>query len=211
MENSLIRLIQKSKRLGIMGGTFDPIHYGHMVAAEMARTAFNLDYVLFIPTGTPPHKVDHQVTEACYRYKMVDLSIRDNAFFKLSSLEIDRDGPSYTIDTLKILQNKFPKQEIFFITGTDALKELVSWREPENIIRFAKVIGASRPGYDASEFLEKIFKEYPVTKERISELEVPALAISSTDIRRRVRTGKSIRYLLPEEVRLYIEKNNLYR
>lgn len=211
MEVSIHESIAGGHRLGIMGGTFDPIHYGHLVAAETARTEFGLDNVLFIPTGMPPHKVNRPITDSNLRYRMVEMSIKNNSYFKVSRMEIDREGPTYTIDTLRILHSLFPDQELYFITGTDALKELLTWRESEEIIKLAKIIGASRPGYDASEFLAKIYKKYPATRNSIAQLEVPALAISSTDIRSRVRKGKSIRYLLPEEVRLLIEKNNLYK
>jgi len=211
MEASVRESIVGGRRLGIMGGTFDPIHYGHMVAAETARIELGLDIVLFIPTGMPPHKVDNPVTDANLRFEMVEMSIRSNKNFKVSRMEIERDGPTYTIDTLRILHNLFPDQELYFITGTDALKELLTWREPEEIIRLARIVGASRPGYDSRDLLAKIYRQYPFTKDRIYQLEVPALAISSTDIRSRVQNQKSIRYLLPEEVRLFIKTNKLYQ
>lgn len=211
MEARVLEAIVGGKRLGIMGGTFDPIHYGHLVAAETARIELRLDNVLFIPTGIPPHKVFRKVTEANLRHEMVEMSIRSNNSFKVSELEIVREGPTYTIDTLKILHDLFPEQELYFITGTDALRELITWREPQEIIKLARIVGASRPGYDSDGLLAKIYRKYPFTKDRISQLEVPALAISSTDIRARVRNDKSIRYLLPEEVRLFIKNNNLYQ
>lgn len=211
MEATVRESIAGGNRLGIMGGTFDPIHYGHMVAAETARIEYQLDNVLFIPTGNPPHKVDRQITDATLRLKMVELSIKSNENFLVSRIEIDREGPSYTYDTLKDLQKNFPDQELFFITGTDALKEMLTWREPQEILRLAKIIGASRPGYDAQDHLPVIFQKVPFAQDRIFELEIPALSISSTDIRSRVQHHKSIRYLLPEEVRLYIKTNNLYQ
>ncbi|RNC29927.1 MAG: putative nicotinate-nucleotide adenylyltransferase [Candidatus Dichloromethanomonas elyunquensis] len=198
-------------RLGIMGGTFDPIHYGHLVAAETARIELELDNVLFIPAGNPPHKIDRIITDANLRFEMVEMSIRSNNNFKVSRMEIERTGPTYTIDTLRILKKTFSDQELYFITGTDALKEMLTWREPEEIIKLSKIVGVSRPGYDSRNVLSKIFKKYPFTKERIYQLEVPALAISSTDIRSRVFNQKSIRYLLPEEVRLFIKTNHLYQ
>lgn len=211
MEPSVFEAIVGGKRLGIMGGTFDPIHYGHLVAAESARIELDLDKVLFIPTGIPPHKIERQVTDANLRFEMVEMSIRNNQNFKVSRLEIEREGPTYTIDTLRILQELFPEQELYFITGTDALRELLTWKKPEEIIKLARIVGASRPGYDSHDLLTKINRKYPFTKDRISQLEVPALAISSTDIRARVQNHKSIRYLLPDEVRLFIKKNNLYQ
>lgn len=211
MEANICESIADGSRLGIMGGTFDPIHYGHLVAAESARIEHRLDHVLFIPSGIPPHKQDRDITDANHRFEMVEMSIRSNKYFKVSGMEIQREGPTYTIDTLRILHNLFPAQELYFITGTDALKELFTWKQAEEIIRLARIIGASRPGYDSQGLLEAIFHKYPFAKDRISQLEVPALAISSTDIRARVLNQKSIRYLLPDEVRLFIKINKLYQ
>lgn len=211
MEASVLKSITQGKRLGIMGGTFDPIHYGHMVAAETARIELGLEAVLFIPTGIPPHKIDHQVTDARLRLEMVEMSIRSNTHFKVSAMEIEREGPTYTIDTLRTLHQLLPEKELFFITGADALRDLFTWHEPEEIVKLAKIIGASRPGYNSQELSAGIYQQYPFTRDRISLLEVPALAISSTDIRARVRNHKSIRYLLPDEVRLFIKTNQIYQ
>lgn len=194
-----------------MGGTFDPIHYGHLVAAEMARTEFFLDKVLFIPTGNPPHKDEYKVSPGELRYEMVKRSISDNSFFEISRLEIEREGPSYTVATLRLLHEAWPDHELYFITGTDALREIFFWREAMEILKLANFIGASRPGFETSDFLQKAQTEYPEIRGRIHLLEVPALAISSTDIRLRVSTGRSIRYLLPEAVRLFIEENGIYK
>ncbi len=211
MEIDIRKALSGGRRLGIMGGTFDPIHYGHMVAAETARDELGLDHVLFIPSGSPPHKVERQITDSALRYEMVRMSIQSNAHFMVSAMEIEREGPTYTIDTLRILQELFPEQELFFITGTDALKELLTWREPEEVIRMAKIVGVSRPGYDSQGLMENILAKYPFSERRISLLEIPALAISSTDIRDRVSGKKSIRYLLPDEVLLFIEQNHIYK
>lgn len=197
-------------RLGVMGGTFDPIHYGHLVAAEMARYEFKLDKVLFIPSGTPPHKNRTDISAADLRYEMVERAIRDNSVFDISTLEIERKGPSYTVETLRVLRRAWPEHELYFITGTDALREIFSWREYEEILTLIQFIGAARPGFDAGEFLLKVQQEHPEIQGRIHHLEVPALAISSTDIRSRVRKGQPIRYLLPESVRMFIEQNGLY-
>jgi nicotinate-nucleotide adenylyltransferase len=197
-------------RLGIMGGTFDPIHYGHLVAAEMARGEFNLSKVIFIPSGTPPHKITRNVSAAEMRYEMVETAIRDNPAFDISALEIEREGLSYTVETLRILRRAWPDYELYFITGTDALIEIFSWREAEEILKMIQFIGAARPGFDARDFLRKVQLENPKTKDRIHYLEVPALAISSTDIRSRVRRGEPVRYLLPETARLFIEEHGLY-
>ncbi|MDR3600022.1 MAG: nicotinate-nucleotide adenylyltransferase [Desulfosporosinus sp.] len=201
---------QQKPRLGIMGGTFDPIHYGHLVAAEMARGEFELSKVLFIPSGTPPHKIRKDLTAANLRYEMVELAIKDNPAFDLSALEIERKGLSYTVETLRVLRRTWPEYELYFITGTDALLEIFSWRDAEEILTMIQFIGAARPGFDASDFLLKVQEEHAEIQGKIHYLEVPALAISSTDIRSRVRCGKPIRYLLPEPVRLFIQQNGFY-
>ncbi|UWG96889.1 nicotinate-nucleotide adenylyltransferase [Dehalobacter sp. DCM] len=211
MEDRVHAAISDGSRLGIMGGTFDPIHYGHLVAAETARTEFRLDNVLFIPTGIPPHKVSRHIADAELRYTMVELAIKDNANFKVSRIEIKRQGPSYTSVTLRELHHIFPEQELFFITGADALKDILTWRDADEIIRTTNIIGATRPGYDASGFLEELYVRFPFAQSKIFQMEIPALAISSTDIHFRLENNKSIRYLLPEEVRSFIMNNNIYR
>ncbi|TGE39804.1 nicotinate-nucleotide adenylyltransferase [Desulfosporosinus fructosivorans] len=204
---------QKGKvdRLGIMGGTFDPIHFGHLVAAEMARSMFNLSKVLFIPSGTPPHKDRSDITDAGFRFEMIERAIQDNPAFGISALELERKGLSYTVDTLRALRGIYPEHELYFITGSDVLREIFSWREVEEILKMTEFIGAARPGFDASDFLLQIQHKHPETQGRIHYLEVPALAISSTDIRSRVKQGYPIRYLLPEPVRLFIQQHGLYR
>lgn len=197
-------------RLGIMGGTFDPIHYGHLVAAEMARSEFNLSKVLFIPSGKPPHKDRRDISAADLRFEMIERAIQDNPAFDISALELERKGPSYTVDTLRVLRRTWPEHELYFITGTDALREIFSWREAEEILMMTEFIGAARPGFDASDFLLQVQQEHPETQGRIHYLEVPALAISSTDIRARVKRGQPIRYLLPEPVRHFIQQYGLY-
>ncbi|MGC7870079.1 nicotinate-nucleotide adenylyltransferase [Desulfosporosinus sp. SYSU MS00001] len=199
------------ERIGIMGGTFDPIHYGHLVAAEMARSEFNLSKVLFIPTGIPPHKDRHDISAGKSRLEMVERAIKDNPAFECSAMEIERQGPSYTVETLRHLSKIWPEHELYFITGTDALREIFSWREAEEILTMIQFIGAARPGFDAKDFLQSVRRDHPEIVDKIHYLEVPALAISSTDIRMRVKQQKPIRYLLPEGVRLFIEQKNLYR
>ncbi|SHN85861.1 nicotinate-nucleotide adenylyltransferase [Desulfitobacterium chlororespirans] len=199
------------KRIGIMGGTFDPLHYGHLVAAEMARHEFALEKVIFIPTGNPPHKVGRRVTSPGDRYEMVKRAVRDNRFFEVSDLEILREGYSYTVDTLKDMHELYPQHELYFITGADAFREIFTWREVQSVLSLSHFIGASRPGFDPHEFLEELKRDYPEFLPHMHLFDVPALAISSTDIRSRVKEGKPIRYLLPESVRLYIEEADLYR
>ena len=197
-------------RLGIMGGTFDPIHYGHLVAAEMARCKFNLSKVLFIPSGTPPHKDRSDISAAGLRFEMIERAIQDNPAFDISALELERKGPSYTVDSLRVLRRTWPEHELYFITGTDALREIFSWREAEEVLMMTEFIGVARAGFDASDFLLQVQQEHPETQGRIHYLEVPALAISSTDIRARVKRGQPIRYLLPEPVRHFIQQYGLY-
>lgn len=201
---------REKPRLGIMGGTFDPIHYGHLVAAEMARAEFKLSKVLFIPTGIPPHKNRRDISAGELRLEMVECAIHDNSDFASSALEIEREGLSYTVETLRMLRKTWPDYELYFITGTDALREIFSWREAEEIFTMIQFIGAARPGFDASDFLLKVQEEHPEILGKIHYLEVPALAISSTDIRRRVKRGEPIRYLLPEGVRQLIQQRGLY-
>lgn len=194
-----------------MGGTFDPIHYGHLVAAEMARTEFQLEKVIFIPSGKPPHKLGKRVSPGKLRYEMVNLAIEDNCFFEISGIEVERAGPSYTVDTLRALKKAQPDSDFYFITGTDVLREIFYWREAEEILSLTHFIAASRPGYEAQDFWLKVQRENPELQGRIHLLEVPALAISSTDVRMRVSRGQSIRYLLPEKVRIFIEEKELYK
>ncbi|MCL1918296.1 MAG: nicotinate-nucleotide adenylyltransferase [Peptococcaceae bacterium] len=203
--------LKSIKYLGIMGGTFDPIHFGHLVAAETARVAFNLEKVLFIPTGQPPHKVDHKVTGAWERYEMVKMAIEANDSFRILSLELEREGPSYTIDTLRELRGILPDPDFYFITGADALRSMLGWREPEEIIKLTKVISASRPGYPLQDLFDLIDRSVPQFRDRIFQLKIPALAISSTDIRTRVKEGLSIRYLIPDNVKNYIKERGFYR
>jgi nicotinate-nucleotide adenylyltransferase len=195
-------------RLGVMGGTFDPIHYGHLVAAEAARVAFQLERVLFIPNRLPPHKKDYRVSEPKHRYLMAVLATITNQHFDVSRMELDRDGVSYTIDTLCELRRAYgPEAELHFISGADAILDLLSWKNVDELLALCYFIAATRPGYELSEQLQRLQEKYP---NRVFRVEVPALAISSTDIRRRVRAAMPIKYLLPESVEYYIYKNDLY-
>jgi nicotinate-nucleotide adenylyltransferase len=199
------------RRLGIMGGTFDPVHYGHLVAAEGARYSFSLEKVIFIPAGNPPHKPDHIITEPSIRYEMTCLAVASNPFFCASDLEVRRAGPSFTIDTVRYMMRLHPDERIYFITGADALLEISTWKEFEVLLSICNFVAATRPGYRLLELKEKLDSLRDNLKQNISYMEVPALAISSTDIRQRVREGRPIKYLLPESVEDYIIQNNLYR
>lgn len=202
---------QRGSRLGIMGGTFDPIHYGHLVTAEGARSAFGLDQVLFLPTGRPPHKKMAEVTDPEHRYMMTVLATLSNPHFEVSRLEIDRQGVSYTIDTLRVLKNQYgPDTELFFITGADAIFDIMNWKDSDEYLNIAHFVAATRPGFSLDDLPESTLRWVDQHQERFHVLQVPAMAISSTDIRQRVSQGVSIRYLVPEQVEHYIHRLRLY-
>lgn len=193
-------------RLGLMGGTFDPVHHGHLVIAEAARAEFRLDRVVWVPSGDPPHKGD-QVTPAEHRYAMVLLATAGHPQFQVSRLEVERQGPSYSLETVRHFQAAHPGAELFFITGADAVLELLTWHRPDEVVRSCRFIAVTRPGYA----LEELRRVLPAAYlERIELLAVPAVEISSTDLRRRLREGRTVRYLLPDTVEAYLRKHGLY-
>ena len=197
-------------RLGIMGGTFDPIHFGHLVTAEEALVQFNLDRVLFMPTGHPVLKKDERITPAEDRYLMTVVATATNPDFDVSRLEVDRPGLTFTVDTLLALHDEYgPATELFFITGADAVWEIVGWKDAEKVAGLATFIAATRPGYDLA--AARNAHEAQATGFRIEYIAVPALAISSTDLRARISQRRAIRYLTPESVVAYIQKRGLYR
>lgn len=203
------------KRIGVMGGTFDPIHNGHLVTAEEAWRQFGLDQVLFVPSGHPPHKEDRKSLDPEDRYLMAVIATATNPHFKVSRMEIDRPGPSYTIDTVKELHRIYGNNtDVFFITGADAILEILTWKQPEQVLQEATFIAATRPGYDLKRLeasLPEAEKVRHATNPRVLVMEIPTLAISSTDIRARVKEGRPITYLVPEGVSEFIEKNRFYR
>jgi nicotinate-nucleotide adenylyltransferase len=189
-----------------MGGTFDPIHYGHLFAAEETMSELGLDRVVFVPTGTPPHKEYSGMATANERYEMTLLAIAENDRFEVSRTETERPGMSYTLDTLKVMCNLYPGFELFFITGIDAILDIGKWREPFEISLLCTIVVVQRPGYD-----DGGLKKLPDgIKGSLCVIETPMLDISATDIRKRVRDKRGVRYLLPEAVRAYIGKNGLY-
>lgn len=203
---------ERVERLGLMGGTFDPIHYGHLVAAEAARVDFGLDRVTFVPSGHPPHKTGKSITSGWDRFVMTMMAVLDNPYFDVSDIEIKREGLSFAIDTVREFKYTLEVgSEIYFITGADACLEIFSWKDSKQLLSECKVIAATRPGISRAHLREEIARLYPDFADRFFVLEVPALAISSTDIRTRVGEGRSIRYLLPEFVRQYIKRRGLYR
>lgn len=194
------------EKLGIMGGTFDPVHFGHLFIAEEARVALGLGRVLFVPSGTPPHKSYDGMATAEERYEMVRLAIEDNPHFGITRIETDRTGNSYTLDTLMLVKNLFPGHEPYFITGTDAILDLPHWHRPYDIANAAKLVTVGRPGY-ARDKIAELPRELAKAIITIDSLQ---LDISGTDIRRRIAAGESVRYLIPESVRRYILDNGLY-
>lgn len=188
-------------KLGVMGGTFDPIHHGHLVAASEVQQHFGLDEVVFVPTGEPYQKSN--VSPAEHRYLMTVIATAANPRFTVSRVDIDRPGPTYTIDTLRDLQEQRPEADLHFISGADAVAEILDWKDADELFGLARFIGVSRPGHPLN--------VSGLLKENVSLLEVPALAISSTDCRARVERGFPVWYLVPDGVVQYISKYHLYR
>jgi len=190
-------------RVGIMGGTFDPIHHGHLVAASEVAALFALDEVIFVPTGAPWQKAEASVSPAEHRYLMAVIATASNPRFWVSRVDIDRPGPTYTVDTIRDIAAQRPGAELFFITGADALGQILSWKDADQTIRLAKFIGVTRPGYELSD------AHLPDDSAKL--VDVPAMAISSTDCRARVAAGEPVWYLVPDGVVQYINKHRLYR
>ena len=196
-------------RLGVFGGTFDPIHHGHLVAAEEVRARLNLHRVLFVPAGLPPHKLDLDISPTRHRIAMLQLAIASNPGFALSRVDVDRHGPCYTVDTLALLHEEYgPGTELFFIMGMDSLADILIWKNPERLIRLAQIVVAGRPGFQAD--VDELDKVLPGAAERISIVDTPLIEVSSSDIRQRVREGLPIRYQVPEAVEAYIKEHHLY-
>ena len=195
-----------TERIGIMGGTFDPIHNGHLVAASEVAHRFGLDQVVFVPTGQPWHKADKKVTAAEHRYIMTTIATAANPQFRVSRVDIDREGPTYTIDTLRDIAQLFPGAELYFITGADALAGIMSWRDWEKMLDMAKFVGVTRPGYALTKDMLP-----SDAQDSIKLVDIPAMAISSTDCRARAREGAPVWYLVPDGVVQYMAKNNLYQ
>ncbi len=188
-------------RIGVMGGTFDPIHHGHLVAASEVAHSFGLDEVVFVPTGHPWQKSD--VTASEHRYLMTVIATASNPQFTVSRVDIDREGPTYTIDTLRDLKRDRPDAELFFITGADAVAQILSWRDHDELWELAHFVAVSRPGH--------VLSTDGLPSDNVSQLEVPALSISSTACRARVRDDEPVWYLVPDGVVQYIAKHHLYR
>ncbi|HVK23783.1 MAG TPA: nicotinate-nucleotide adenylyltransferase [Actinokineospora sp.] len=191
-----------SRRIGIMGGTFDPIHHGHLVAASEVQSRFGLDEVIFVPTGQPWQKSDREVSAAEDRYLMTVVATASNPRFSVSRVDIDRQGATFTVDTLRDLRARFPDDDLFFITGADAMQQILSWRQADELFKLAHFVGVTRPGYP--------LEDAHLPEGAVSLIEVPAMAISSTDCRVRVAAGEPVWYLVPDGVVQYISKRRLY-
>lgn len=190
------------RKIGVMGGTFDPIHHGHLVAASEVADRFSLDEVIFVPTGQPWQKSEREVSPAEDRYLMTVVATASNPRFSVSRVDIDRGGLTYTADTLADLHASIPDAELFFITGADALQQILSWRKIDELFRYAHFVGVTRPGYELA--------DGHLPEGSTSTVEVPAMAISSSDCRARVAAGRPVWYLVPDGVVQYISKRNLY-
>jgi nicotinate-nucleotide adenylyltransferase len=193
------------RRIGVMGGTFDPIHHGHLVAASEVQAWFDLDEVVFVPTGQPWQKQARQVSAAEDRYLMTVIATASNPRFWVSRVDIDRRGPTYTIDTLRDLSAELTDADLYFITGADALSDIFTWRAADELFDLAHFVGCTRPGFPMD---RPTLKGIP--EERVTIVEIPALAISSTDCRKRHMRGEPVWYLVPDGVVQYISKYSLY-
>ncbi|UYO95803.1 nicotinate-nucleotide adenylyltransferase [Microbacterium sp. M28] len=191
----------RAPRIGVMGGTFDPIHHGHLVAASEVAHEFDLDEVVFVPTGRPWQK--RTVTPSEHRYLMTVIATASNPRFTVSRVDIDREGDTFTIDTLRDLKAERPEAELFFISGADAVAQILSWRDHDELWDLAHFVAVSRPGH--------VLSIDGLPSDDVSQLEVPALSISSTDCRQRVHEGEPVWYLVPDGVVQYIAKHHLYR
>ncbi|WP_375501682.1 nicotinate-nucleotide adenylyltransferase [uncultured Jatrophihabitans sp.] len=192
-----------TRRVGIMGGTFDPIHHGHLVAASEVASLYGLHEVIFVPTGQPWQKSDRDVSGSEHRYLMSVIATASNPRFWVSRADIDRSGPTYTIDTIRDIKALRADAELYFITGADALAQILSWKSAEEALRLAHFVGVTRPGYELS--------DAHLPSDSVRLLDVPALAISSSGCRERVAAGRPVWYLVPDGVVQYINKHRLYR
>lgn len=194
----------QKRKIGILGGTFDPVHLGHLVLAEQVLEKLRLDRVIFIPSASPPHKTERRLSSARDRFRMTALALEGNPKFSISDMELKREGLSYTVDTLKTLRKAYRNSEIYFLAGSDMLEEIHTWRDPEQVYKLAKMIIAIRPGFDGFDCDNHFAKKSIIVP-------ITGMDISSSRIREMVGKGESIRYLVPLKVEEYIEKKKLYR
>lgn len=198
-----------SNRVGVLGGTFDPVHFGHLSIAEEARVRLSLDQVLFVPARQQPLRLGEKVSSPEHRAAMLELALLSNPFFQLSRIEFERPGLSYTVDTMALLRERHPRgSELFFILGSDALADLPRWKEPRRLLSLCRLVLFDRPGHEFD--YRELFLKFPPLRDRLIPLEVSCLEISSTDLRRRVQEGRPIRYRLPDAVEEYLRSHRLY-
>lgn len=202
---------ENNMKIGIMGGTFNPIHLGHLVLSEYIRVEMDLDKVVFIPTGRPPHKDDKNIIDGFHRKKMVELSIKDNPYFVLSDIELKKSGISYTIDTINELKDIYKEDTLYMIIGADSLLNFESWKDPSELLKKVNLIVADRLLRKDKDIIDEIRTLNSKYNIDISYLDSPIIEISSTEVRDRIKEGKSIRYLVREDVNRYILENSLYK
>jgi nicotinate-nucleotide adenylyltransferase len=197
-------------RVGVFGGTFDPVHVGHLILAEQCRAQAALDQVLFVPAASPPHKQGRELTPFAHRVEMLTLAISGHPAFRVDELEKDRMGPSYTVETLTQLHERRPGDELFFILGSDSVRELHLWYQPHRILELATLLVVERPdspGLTAAELKDRL----QVSDVQMQHIEAPLIGVSSSDLRKRLAEGRSVRYIIPRAVEAYIEDKHLYR
>ncbi len=200
------------EKIGIMGGTFDPIHFGHLLVAEEARQKFNLDQIVFVPVGIPPHKSNKNITSAYHRYMMTFLAANDHPDFFVSNFEVDRDQPAYTIETLRYFRDLYDKNtELYFITGTDTILDLLTWKDYQKLPDLCDFICATRPNFSTEELETKVYSKFPELRQYVHYLNIPLMEISSTEIRNKRKDNESIKFMVPKEVENYIVKENLFK
>ena len=196
------------RRIGVLGGTFDPVHNGHLYIADALRTALDLERIVWVPAGRPPHKSDQIVSRDQDRLAMLDLALAGSTSDEISTIDLERSGPSYTADTLEILAERFRPARLFFLMGEDSLRDLPTWHDPERILRVAELAVAARPGVDAD--LESVVRQVPAVRKRVHVVPTEEIAISSSEIRRRVGENQSVQDLVPATVEAYIRDRGLY-
>ena len=202
------------RRVGVLGGTFDPVHYGHLVIAEEVYATLQLAEMVFVPAGQPPHKTNVEITEAAHRLGMLELAIASNPHFTISRVDLDRPGPSYTVDMLQMLHKQWGENTaIYFIIGGDSLEDLLSWHDPPGILeQLTYLVAVRRPGYSESDaYYDRLEARLPGIKQRLLLVDAPQFDISATDLRKRVAQGRPIKYQTPESVESYIVQYGLYR
>jgi nicotinate-nucleotide adenylyltransferase len=208
------RPLPGARHIGLIGGTFDPVHYGHLVVAEEVRATLNLAEMVFVPAGQPPHKLGHVITAAEHRLAMLELAIASNPYFSISKVDLERPGPSYTVETLRLLRKQWGAQAaIYFVIGWDSLEELFTWYDPAGILeQLTHLVAYRRPGYiEVPGYRERLEERLPGIDQRLLIVSGPQMDISSTDLRVRVSEGRPIKYQVPEAVEQYIAQNGLYR